>query len=160
MFSIRLARPQDHAAIVDIWHAGWHDAHAKLVPEGILKFRTVECFWTWLGCSKDQFHVALDDNVVGFVATKGPEIVKLYVAADAQGTGIATDLLSYAEKQMSDDGISDAVLYCTAGNTRAQSFYLREGWVLSDTFADKLWLPETAIGEFIVDTHRYVKHLN
>ena len=48
MVSIRSAQPEDRSAIVDIWHAGWHDAHANLVPEGILEFRTVECFWSWL----------------------------------------------------------------------------------------------------------------
>lgn len=159
MVSIRLAQPEDHSAIVNIWHAGWHDAHASIVPEGILEFRTVGCFWTWLKCSTDQFHVAVDNNVVGFVTTKGPELVKLYVAANARGTGIASALLSHGEEKISDSGIPDAVLFCMAGNTRAQRFYRREGWALSNTFADKLWLPENATGEFVVDTHRYEKHL-
>ena len=160
MPSIRLAQPKDRSTIVDIWHSGWHDAHASLVPGGILEFRTVAFFWTWLENSTDQFYVALNDGVAGFVATNGSELVKLYVDADVRGTGVATALLSYAEAQMANDGIQDAVLFCTAGNTRAQRFYSRDGWVLSDTFADKLWLPENTTDEFIVGTHRYEKHLN
>lgn len=160
MLSIRLAQPKDHTAIVDIWHSGWHEAHANLVPDGILEFRTVEYFWVWLESSTDQFYVALNDGVVGFVATNESQLVKLFVDADVRGTGTATALLSYAEAQMSNDGIQDAVLFCTTGNGRAQRFYSREGWVLSDTFADKLWLPENTTGEFIVNTHRYEKHLN
>lgn len=160
MLTIRSAQPKDHSAIVDIWQKGWHDAHASLVPEDILKFRTIECFWLWLGSSIDQFHVALDDRVVGFVATNGSELTKLYVAVNARGTGTATALLSFAEAQMAHCGIQDAELFCTSGNARAQRFYNREGWTLSDTFSDKLWLPDYAIGEFTVDTHRYKKHLN
>ena len=160
LFSIRSARQEDRSTIVDLWHAGWHEAHANLVPEGILEFRTVDCFWDWLGSSTDRFHVAVDGDVVGFVATNGPEIVKLYVAGNVRGTGVATALLSYGEEQISHDGILDAVLFCTAGNTRAQSFYAREGWTLSRTFADQLWLPKGTTGDFIVDTHRYEKRLN
>lgn len=129
------------------------------MPEDILEFRTVEYFWVWLKCSTDQFYVALNDGVAGFVAVNKSELVKLYVDADVRGTGIAKALLSYAEAQLSNNGIQDAVLLCTAGNTRAQRFYSREGWILSDTFSDKLWLPENTTGEFIVDTHRYEKHL-
>ncbi len=159
MLNIRLAQPKDHSAIVDIWHSGWHEAHANLVPNGILKFRTVECFWVWLKCSNDKFYVALNDGVVGFVATNQTELVKLYVDTGARGNGTATALLSYAEAQMSNDGIQGAFLFCTAGNTRAQRFYSRENWILSETFADRLWLPENTAVEFIVDTHRYEKHL-
>lgn len=160
MLNIGLAQPKDHSTIVDIWHSGWHEAHARLVPDGVLKFRKVEHFWVWLENSTDQFYVALNDGVVGFVATHESELVKLYVEADVRGTGTATALLSYAEAQTSNDGIQDAVLFCTAGNTRAQRFYSREGWILNDTFADKLWLPENTTEEFIVDTHRYKKLLN
>ena len=93
---IRPAHPQDDPAIVDIWHDGWHDAHANIVPHGVLEFRTVEYFRLWLKRSPDQFHVALDGDVVGFVALNGSELIKLYVAAAARGTGTAQALLAYA----------------------------------------------------------------
>jgi ribosomal protein S18 acetylase RimI-like enzyme len=113
-----------------------------------------------LESSTDQFHVAVDGRVVGFVATNGSELVKLFVSADVRGSGIAAALLSHGERQISECGISEAVLFCTAGNTRAQRFYNREGWTLCETFPDKLWLPEKVNQEFVVATHRYEKHLD
>ena len=53
----------------------------------------------------------------------------------------------------------DGVLFCTAGNARAERFYEREGWTLTKTFFDELWLPESAVGVFTADTHRYTKLL-
>jgi len=88
--------------------------------------------------------------------------VKLYVDSNVRGKSIAAKLLSYGEKKIHNQGtgpIVDAVLFCTAGNVRAQRFYNREGWTLTKTFSDRLWLPESASGEFIVDTHRYSKQL-
>jgi len=73
MLSIRPAQPKDHSTIVDIWHAGWHEAHASLVPAGVLEFRTVEYFWVWLENSTDQFYVALSDGVVGQRADESGE---------------------------------------------------------------------------------------
>ncbi len=55
MLSIRPLISDDHCEIVDIWHRGWHDAHAGLVPKGVLNYRTIDYFWSWLHCSTDQF---------------------------------------------------------------------------------------------------------
>lgn len=160
MNCIKPAKAEHRSQIVPIWHAGWHDAHAKLVPKDILKFRTVAFFWRWLEQVRDRFYVALhDDVVVGFVTTNEQELVKLYVAEEARGAGTASALLSHAEDMLRDDSVVEGVLYCTAGNTRAQSFYKRENWILRQTFPDKLWLPKGEAGEYFVDTHRYTKRL-
>lgn len=160
MVSIRPLRSDDYNEVIDIWHSGWHDAHANIVPTGVLRYRTIECFWAWLHGSTNQTYVAVDDGVLGFVSTQGSEIVKLYVDTDARGTGIATNLLSFGEREIHNRGIVDAVLFCTAGNARAQRFYDREDWTLTKTFSDSLWLPDGASGEFIVDTHRYSKQVD
>ena len=57
-------------------------------------------------------------------------MVKLYVAANARGTGAAAALLAFGERAIANSGETVAVLYCTAGNTRAQKFYIREGYRL------------------------------
>ena len=160
MASIRPLRPADHDEVIDIWHSGWHDAHANIVPTGVLRYRTVECFWAWFQGSTNQTHVAVDDGVLGFVSTQGSEIVKLYVGPDARGTGMATKLLSFGEREIHNRGIVDAMLFCTAGNARAQRFYDREDWTLTKTFSDSLWLPDGASGKFIVDTHQYSKQVD
>lgn len=160
MKNIRPARQKDHSAIIAIWHAGWHDAHADLVPEALLKFREIEHFWLWLESSADQFFVAtLRKSIVGFVAINEAEIAKLYVASSARGTGTAAALLAFGEQRMADSGVTDALLYSTAGNTRAERFYRRNSWVLSETFQDALWLPEEVEYMAVMDTHRFTKHL-
>lgn len=159
MLEIRRAREEDHAAIVGLWHQGWHYAHANLVPARILPFRTPEYFALWLEQASDEFYVAADQGVLGFISVKGAEIVKLYVGESARGTGLARALLSFAEKLLLDRGVREAELLCTAGNARATAFYEREGWLLSRSFADALWLPEDVIGRFPVETHCYRKAL-
>ncbi|MER9297851.1 GNAT family N-acetyltransferase [Mesorhizobium sp. M0621] len=159
MLEIRPAREADQSAIVQLWHQGWHDAHAHLVPTEILAFRTPAYFSLWLKQTTDVFHVAITDELLGFVSINGAELVKLYVSPQARGSGTAHDLLSHAEHLLSEQGVVEAELFCTAGNVRAQRFYAREGWRLSRTFEDALWLPENIAGRFTVETHCYQKHL-
>jgi ribosomal protein S18 acetylase RimI-like enzyme len=120
MLEIRPAREADQLAIVQLWHQGWHDAHAHLVPTEILAFRTPEHFLLWLKQSTDAFHVAVDDELLGFVSINGAELVKLYVSPQARGSRTAHDLLSHAERLLAEQGVAQAELFCTAGNVRAE----------------------------------------
>lgn len=159
MLTIRLAEATDQADIVRLWHQGWHDAHAALVPPEVLAFRTIDHFSTWLAEARDAFYVAVDTELRGFVSVKDAEIVKLYVGRNARGQGVAHKLLSFAETKLSESGVREAELFCTAGNSRAENFYLREGWTLSETSEDHLWMPEGITTRFAVQTHRFQKNL-
>lgn len=160
MLELRVAETAHHEEIVQLWHQGWHDAHANLVPSEVLAFRTRDHFNLWLKEAQDAFFVATDDiGVLGFVSVKGAEVVKLYVGNRARGTGAAHALLSFAEKMLRDAGITKAALLCTAGNLRAERFYKREGWDLTHSFEDALWTPEDVTKRFIVSTHRFEKDL-
>lgn len=159
MFDIRLARASDHIDIARLWHEGWHDAHANLVPPEILAYRTPDHFAVWLKQAPDVFYVATNPDLLGFVSVKEAEIVKLYVANHARGTGAAQDLLSYAERLLRENDVKEAELFCTAGNLRAEKFYRRENWLLSRTFDDALWVPEGVNEKVEVSTHRFCKTL-
>lgn len=159
MLTIRLAEAADQADIVRLWHQGWHDAHAALVPPGVLAFRSADHFGIWLSEARDTFYVAADTELRGFVSVKDAEIVKLYVGRSARGQGVAHRLLSFAERTLSESGVREAELFCTAGNSRAENFYRREGWTLSGTFDDFLWVPEGVTVRFAVRTHRFQKNL-
>jgi GNAT superfamily N-acetyltransferase len=160
MVEIRPAREEDHPAIVKLWHRGWHDAHAHLVPQDVLAFRTPEHFLLWLEQCADMFHVATNrTDLYGFVSVKGAEVVKLYVETESRGTGIASALLSHAEFLLARQGVIEGELYCTAGNVRAQNFYTRLGWDLYQTFQDALWMPEGVPDSHLIETHRYRKNL-
>jgi GNAT superfamily N-acetyltransferase len=158
---IRPAVSGDREAIIHLWHQGWHDAHAELVPPEVLSYRTKNHFITWLREASDTFYVARSgENLVGFVSLKGIEVVKLYVGVGARGTGVASTLLSFAELTLRQGGVLEAELLCTAGNARAERFYLRQGWSLFDTFDDALWAPPDISQNFVVSTHRYRKKLS
>lgn len=160
MLEIRPAKTADHEEIVQLWHQGWHDAHAGLMPPEVLVFRTKDHFTLWLMETQDAFFVARHDTgVLGFVSVKGGEVVKLYVSNRARGTGAAHALLSFGERLLRDAGIIKAVLLCTAGNIRAERFYKREGWSLSHSSDDALWTPEGVRTKFIVSTHHHEKDL-
>ncbi|KJF74820.1 GNAT family N-acetyltransferase [Agrobacterium arsenijevicii] len=160
MIEIRRAETADHEKIVRLWHQGWHDAHAALVPSEVLAFRTKDHFALWLKGAQDAFYVATNDaELLGFVSIKGAEVVKLYIGKHNRGTGVAHALLSFAEHLLRDEGISKAELLCTAGNIRAERFYQREGWSLSHSFEDALWVPDGVGRKFIVLTHCFQKDL-
>lgn len=144
-----------------MWHLGWHNAHAHLVPAVILEYRTPKYFSLWLKQCTDKFHVMVDgDDLLGFVSIEGAEVVKLYVSAEARGRGYARSLLSHAENLLALGGVESAELLCTAGNVRAQNFYARAGWKISRTFAAGLWLPTGASADnFPVQTHLFTKLL-
>jgi len=157
---IRRAEERDRQDLLKVWHQGWHDAHANLVPPHILKYRTPEHFSIWLSQTPDTFYVAGNtSSLLGFVSTKDAELVKLYVASEARGTDVAKALLAYAEQTLRNAGFMAAHLFCTAGNLRAQRFYLREGWRLLETFEDSLWVPSDVAMQYPVETHRYQKSL-
>ncbi|WP_271022800.1 GNAT family N-acetyltransferase [Rhizobium lusitanum] len=159
MLDIRPARASDHIDIIRLWHEGWHDAQANLVPAEILAFRTPNHFAVWLKLAPDVFYVATNPDLLGFVSVKGAEIVKLYVAKHARGTGAAQDLLSFSERLLRENGVKEAELFCTAGNLRAEKFYLRENWLLSRTIDDALWVAEGVNEKVEVPTHRFCKTL-
>ena len=160
MLEIHPSKAADHTEIVKLWHQGWHEAHAGLVPAEVLSFRTEGHFATWLKEAQDTFYLARNGaELLGFVSVKGAEVVKLYVGAPARGSGTAHALLSFAERLLCASGVSDAELLCTAGNSRAEKFYDREGWRLSGTHDEALWMPKGDGRQFLVPTHRFQKAL-
>ncbi len=157
--TIRPAERGDHQAMLQLWHQGWHDAHAHLVPPDILAFRTPAHFADWLEQSEERFYVAFDHRIIGFVSVKDDELVKLYIDREARGSGIARTLLSHGEALLAANGVNEAILFCTADNVRAERFYRRQGWQLAETRPERLWLPEGQPGHYEVATHCFRKRL-
>ncbi|MGI9502357.1 MAG: GNAT family N-acetyltransferase [Geminicoccaceae bacterium] len=159
--TIRTTIDRDRESILRIWHQGWHDAHGKLVPPSILVYRTPKHFATWLKEGKSRTFVAEDEGgIAGFYMLDGAELSKLYVRRAARGSGIAQALLSHAEDGLASQGVTEAELFCTVGNRRAQRFYERHGWRWAKTFDDDLWCPEPGIDVPSGPTHRYTKTLS
>ena len=156
--TLRPATPADAAAVADLWHRGWHDAHAGHVPDGLTAARTLPAFGERSAAAVGVTTVAVvDGQVAGFVMVVDDEVEQVFVDAAHRGTGLAGTLLDEAERQVAAAGHEVAWLAVVAGNARARRFYERRGW------ADEGDLPYevTAAGQtFISPCRRYTKRVS
>jgi putative acetyltransferase len=153
---IRPAQPSDVRPVTEIWHEGWHDAHAGHVPDGLTGARTLPAFRERVEAAVPVTTVAeVGGEVAGFVMVVDDEVEQVFVGRAHRGTGIAEVLLEEAERQVAAS-YDVAWLAVVAGNARARRFYERRGW------ADEGDLPYevTAAGEtFISPCRRYTKRV-
>ncbi|MET0424614.1 MAG: GNAT family N-acetyltransferase [Actinoplanes sp.] len=152
---LRPARPTDAAAVATIWHDGWRDGHLGHVPDELAALRTPDSFRTRATDRVPDTTVAdVAGEVAGFIMVKGNEVEQVYVSAGHRGSGVATALLTEAERQVAAAGHVKAWLAVVPGNTRARRFYERQGWTDAGTF-----LYQAAIGTetLQVPCHRYEK---
>lgn len=151
---IRAARKEDAQAIADLWHRCWHPAHAALVDAELVQLRNAAEFATRTQAHLAQCHVGvIEGTVVGFFMCEGDELYQFYVGAEHQGTGVATALMSAAERVLAG---RKAWLACTVGNDRAAAFYRRQGWVHVRT---GIYEVETSAGTREVQEWRFEKQL-
>jgi putative acetyltransferase len=152
---LRPGTAADAATVADIWHRGWHLAHARHAPEGLTAARTRHAFDERAATRVADTTVAeLAGCVVGFVMVVGDEVEQVYVDPDHHGAGIAGPLLDEAERQVADAGHGQAWLAVVTGNVRARRFYEKRGW------ADDGDLPyEVTAGgtTYVSPCRRYVK---
>jgi ribosomal protein S18 acetylase RimI-like enzyme len=157
---LRPATTDDVEAIADLFHRGWHDAHPGNVPDGLTERRTREAFGDRVGQrvadTRETTVAEVDGAVAGFIMIAGDEVEQVYVDRDFRGSGVATALLTEAERQVAAGGHEVAWLAVVVGNDRAQAFYRRQGWVDEGD----LPYPVTALGEdFISPCRRFAKRV-
>ena len=154
---LRPAEAVEIDRLATIWHDGWQDAHARILPVELARVRTLESF-------RDRLQAALADVTVaevggepaGFCIVKGDELYQLFVSSFARGTGIAAALVADAEARLRESGVATAWLACAIGNDRAARFYEKCGWHRTGTVTSLL---DTPTGVFHLDVWRYEKHL-
>ena len=151
----RDADESDLPALTALWHAAWHDAHARIVPGEIAVLRTPESFEERLRAFMP--HVRVVGAPVGFHVVRSFELHQFYVAAAARGTGVAARLLADAEGMLSERGVHTAWLTCAVGNERARRFYEKHGWRLARTGAENV---PTPAGAFRLSIWRFEKQLS
>jgi GNAT superfamily N-acetyltransferase len=155
--TVRPAEPADVPELVRIWHDGWHDAHAQIVPAEMTRVRTMDNFRDRVAGAFSAMWVAGDVGApLGFYVLKGQELDQLYVCETARGTGVAATLLSDAEMRLSRNGVELAWLACAPGNDRAARFYEKHGWRRAATVSIDV---ETPAGRMPLDVWRYEKRL-
>ncbi|MEO9822098.1 MAG: GNAT family N-acetyltransferase [Paracoccaceae bacterium] len=143
--------------IVEIWHQGWHDAHASLVPSELVVLRTKESFTDRVQQLQSDFRVAISkDEILGFCILRGDELYQMYVSRNARGRGVAAALIEDAETCIQGAGHRTAWLDCAIGNDRAARFYGKSGWENVKTVITKL---DTSKGHFPLEVWRFEKSL-
>lgn len=153
--TLRPARAADMAAAAELWHRGWHLAHAGHVPDGLTAARTLAAFHERTpGRVADTTVAEVDGTLAGFIMIADDELEQLFVDPARHGSGVAAPLLAEAERQIAAAGYAEAWLAVVAGNARARRFYEKHGW----HDAGELPYEVTAGGTtYVSPCRRYVK---
>ena len=128
--TVRPYRDEDRTAVARLWRDSWRSTGlsvAKLATE-VANYERIgrELAAGW------QVHLAWDeDRLVGFLAlTPATQCLdQLFIAPEAQGTGIGRRLLDLAKERL-PNGLW---LRTSANNHRARRFYERNGLRASET---------------------------
>jgi GNAT superfamily N-acetyltransferase len=149
-------------SIARVWHLAWRDGHLGHVPRELIAHRSPAEFERRSRDRVDTTVVALAsrdgelDEVVGFVTVTDDEVEQLFVDERWRGTGIATRLLTDAERRIARTH-DVAWLAVVAGNQRARRLYERCGWIDGGAFDN---VAEISAGAtMIVPARRYTKRL-
>ena len=153
--NVRDAQKSETERLGTIWHDGWHDAHAAIMPAELTRMRTRASFVERLYTLLPHTRVAeLDGDVVGFAIVKGDELYQLYVEPQGRGRGVAAALIADAERRIAAAGADIAWLACAIGNDRAARFYEKSGWRRAGVVP---YEAETENGIFPLEVWRYEK---
>lgn len=137
---IRVARPEDAAAIADVHTRTWQAAYAHVFGAdrlGGIDAERRRAGWEREIAEHGGVWVAEDgDRVVGFVSVganrddeREGELYAIYVLPEAWGSGAGTRLMRAALEALRER-YATSVLWVLEDNPRARRFYEREGWTL------------------------------
>ena len=102
---VRTAQAEDIDPLATIWYAGWHEAHAHLVPAEPTGLRTLESFRARLEVALPQLRVVGPvGDPAGFCLLKGNALYQLFVSSKARGAGVAATLVADAEDRLAKNG--------------------------------------------------------
>jgi GNAT superfamily N-acetyltransferase len=150
---VRGATRTEVDALARIWFEGWNDAHARILPPELARFRTLGDFRARLSANLENTIVATsEDSLVGLAMIKKDELDQLYVSQAAGGSGAAGALVTAVLERMRQAGHRRAWLACAFGNDRAARFYEKSGWSRTGTLTIHLETPE---GRVPLDVWRY-----
>ncbi|HEY0251629.1 MAG TPA: GNAT family N-acetyltransferase [Kofleriaceae bacterium] len=138
--NLRDAVPDDALDVARVHVRAWQQGFAGILPDNFLaslepESRAKRYTFGIADGTRPQTIVALErDRLLGFATTHVQDgealLVALYVDPDAWGTGVGRALVKEARKELAKTGKPTAMLWSLVGNTRADRFYLADGWAL------------------------------
>jgi GNAT superfamily N-acetyltransferase len=154
---VRNATPGEVDWLADLWHDGWQEAHAALLPAELARHRTLASFRQRVVDNLAQTRVSGPiGSPSGLCMIEHDELYQLYVGPAARGTGTAAMLLADGERRIAATGATTAWLACAIGNERAARFYEKNGWLRAGHMTNELPTPD---GIFPLEVWRYEKNL-
>lgn len=136
--------------LAQLWHSGWHEAHAAHVPAALVAMRSLSQFELRLTSMQETTRCAgAIGQPLGFCNIKDNEIDQMFVSDKARGTGLAAQLLKDGEGRLRANGTRTAILLCIPENLRAVAFYEKQGWLTRGLKLAQLSSPE---GSFPLET--------
>jgi ribosomal protein S18 acetylase RimI-like enzyme len=153
--TLRPATPADAPTVAGVWRSAWLDGHLGHVPDALLAARQPGYFTEQAARRVAATTLAVDPDgrVLGLTIVEDDELVQLAVDGTARRGGVGTLLLTGAEEDIATRA-PRAWLAVVPGNTRARTFYERNGW--SDE-GPLTYAAPAADGTVAVPVHRYVK---
>ncbi len=150
---VRRATLADAPAIGRVHIASWRVTYASLGEEFLASLDVDERIALWtrvLGEGESETFVAVhDDTVVAFVNLRASrdegaapsigEVVAIYAAPAAWGTGAGRALMDAAVAELRTLGFTDAILWVLDTNARARRFYELAGWIPDGAEKDEVW---------------------
>lgn len=157
-FTLEFPTRDQAGQICLIWEAGWHEAHADIVPSDLRDLRTKDSFFDRTLENLANTRIASEgSNVLGFCMVKENELYQMYVSRLARGSGVAQALMHDTESRISAAGHTTAWLACAIGNERARRFYEKSGWINA---GHKVVDLDTRDGTFALEVWRFEKQLS
>jgi hypothetical protein len=106
---IRQAETRDIEPLARLWHESWHNGHAHIAPEGLVRARTLEAFAQRIAAAlPDTFVGDFAEAPGGFFMLRGDEIYQFFVGRSARGSGLAAGLMVGAEAELARRGVTTA----------------------------------------------------
>jgi ribosomal protein S18 acetylase RimI-like enzyme len=148
--TVRVARPEDAAAIADAHVRGWLATYRGLVPDAVLDGLSVERRTShWRETIESQtpadsigrtWVVEKAGVVRGFAATgairdapddlaTAGEVLAIYLAPEARGQGLGRAIFRHAVEDLRARGFDPIVVWVFEANTTARRFYEAAGFL-------------------------------
>lgn len=136
---VRQALPADSETLETIMREAFNASYAHFMPQAYIKsWREADIASVTVNRNLHQAGVSiLKQKPTGFIVAEDDFIAELWVSPKAQGKGVGTALLRWAESRLHKRGYNAVQLYCYGDNANAIAFYEKSGYETIKVFQSR-----------------------